>query len=634
VRLRTLVLGVLASCLCFSAATPGADRSLYWKQIGVRARLDADGRLHVSERQTFVFDGAWNGGERRFRVALGQDLRLNRLARVDPESGQERLLVPGNLSRIDQYAWKDSNTLRWRSRLPSDPPFDHTPITYVIEYTLSGILWPREGAYLLNHDFAFPDRSGVIERFTLDFSLDPVWKGPAAMPQHLERLHLAPGQSVLVTAWLRYRGVGHPAAVRVPPPVEARDGLLAVLILGFALFFAAFYRRENKRGRFAPLVPIEQIDERWLASNVFDELPEVVGAAWDEATGAAEVAAVVARMVGEKKIRTEVARTGFWIFRKTELEMTLLVDRRDLSGYERELVDALFFAGDTTSTGQIRAHYRQSGFNPSKKIRPGIEQRIARRYPKERSDRPSWKPAAALVLAGAGLLVWAGLSRKGEFAFAALGAGIAAVSYVVTAAAAIAYRKRLTHLLSASIGFLIVPLLYAAGVAFLLRLGLPLVGLATLSGLTLLALALALSAFHLASTREGPEQIRWRKTLASARRYLAVQLRQARPKLEDAWMPYLLAFGLGPDVDRWFHSYGGAATSALGGFSAGSGDAGGGLSSGGWTGGGGFSGGAGASGAWAGALSGIASGVSSASSGGGGGGGGGGSSGGGGGGGW
>jgi hypothetical protein len=40
--------------------------------MDVRAILDADGRLHVTESQAMVFTGDWNGGERIFRVSPGQ----------------------------------------------------------------------------------------------------------------------------------------------------------------------------------------------------------------------------------------------------------------------------------------------------------------------------------------------------------------------------------------------------------------------------------------------------------------------------------------------------------------------------------------------------------------------------------
>jgi hypothetical protein len=33
--------------------------------------LDAEGALHVEETQTIIFNGDWNGGERRFDIRDG-----------------------------------------------------------------------------------------------------------------------------------------------------------------------------------------------------------------------------------------------------------------------------------------------------------------------------------------------------------------------------------------------------------------------------------------------------------------------------------------------------------------------------------------------------------------------------------
>ena len=170
--------------LVFPARAAFAQKSLRWRAMDVRARLDADGRLHVTERQAMVFTGDWNGGERIFRVNPGQSLKLDGIWRVDAETGERKPLSEGNLSEVDRYGWKDPRTLRWRSRRASDPSFADTEIDYEIAYTLSGILLRQGNSYVLDNDFAFPQRDGQIESFSLDLELDPVWRrlrrGPAS----------------------------------------------------------------------------------------------------------------------------------------------------------------------------------------------------------------------------------------------------------------------------------------------------------------------------------------------------------------------------------------------------------------------------------------------------------------------
>src|SRR6185503_11365128 len=118
-----------------AAAAPSIPRSLGWDELAVDARLDDDARLHVTERHAIVFSGDWNGAERRFRLAPGQTLTLNRVQRLGPGPGDVALLSEGSLNEVDRFAWVEPGRLRWRSRRPNDPPFDRTRIEYVLRYT-------------------------------------------------------------------------------------------------------------------------------------------------------------------------------------------------------------------------------------------------------------------------------------------------------------------------------------------------------------------------------------------------------------------------------------------------------------------------------------------------------------------
>src|SRR3954468_2691974 len=115
-------------------ATPAFAKSLYWDALDVKAHLDAGGTLHILERQTYVFDGDWNGGERTFRTNLNQKLTFNGMTRVD-DAGHAVPLVRGNLDAVDHWDFTKGNVVRWRSRLPADPPFSNTRIVYVLDYS-------------------------------------------------------------------------------------------------------------------------------------------------------------------------------------------------------------------------------------------------------------------------------------------------------------------------------------------------------------------------------------------------------------------------------------------------------------------------------------------------------------------
>src|SRR5262245_24446294 len=103
IRARIACAATLVLLLPLAAAAPQDGRSLFWRAVDVTARLDADGRLHVAERQTMVFNGDWNGGERRFRLELGQEFDFEGMERVDPDTGRTVSLSRGDLSAVDQY---------------------------------------------------------------------------------------------------------------------------------------------------------------------------------------------------------------------------------------------------------------------------------------------------------------------------------------------------------------------------------------------------------------------------------------------------------------------------------------------------------------------------------------------------
>ena len=429
---------------------------------------------------------------------------------------------------------------------------------------------------------------------------------------------------------LAYSGAGRPAGVRRVASATLRGILLLALVAAAVALWLRWRAREKALGRFSPLAPADAIDERWLASNLFNLSPEEAGALWDDKIGPPEVTAVLARLSAEKKISTET--------QGKKLSMRLLVPRSSLHGYEDELLSALFFGGRTeTDTDAVRQHYRSSGFDPASKIKAGLEQKLTRHpdFQDRSSGRPSPWPAPLLFLAGVGTLalsvVWGGESPG-----TAIGQGILyLLLWGIGAACAMAVGRRPDRGESAAVGFLWLPALILAFAFWGYRSGQPHTPL-LVAGVFLMRLAIFFAVFQQASSKDGPKRIARRKSLACARAYFARELTRPEPRLQDAWFPWIVAFGLTGQADRWFRAHGGArAAGAVGSSSSSSSSSSGSSSdsSSSWTGGGGSFGGAGASGSWAAAAAGLAGGVSAPSSSGGGGGGGG-SSGGGGGGGW
>ncbi len=623
---------LLVVLLALAASSPVFARTLYWRALGVDANLDADGKLHVKETQVMVFDGDWNGGERTFRIGRRQSLQFESLERV--ENGVAVPMTGGDVDKVDHYKFFPDNVLRWRSRMPDDAPFEHKQITYVLRYTLSGVVRHTGDLYLLAHDFAFPNRGGVIERFSLQFNLDPLWRG-AKSPVVIQRANLQPGQSVVVPMRLTFTGAHAPGSVITTMSRTTMTALKLLFVLGLVLLIGEFAMHENAKGRFGPLPT--GVDESFLQQHLLNLKPEVAGAAIDNKTGAPEVAAVLARLTQEGKIESNV--TG------KKLSMTLKTDKSTLPAYEEKLVRGLFFSGNTTDTDKIKKHYKNTGFDPGKIVENGIKPDL--QHIKEWKDDPkpraNWRNdwiffglAFALAIAAATLgtddrdiavsILFLGDVLFGLAAFAAYLNSRALANLPFRFAIPAVFLGTVLWFIYAYIG---------SSIYYVLHLLTPV-------SIGLLGLAMAKMVFDLLRSPESAERIAFRNRLYAARNYFVRELRSPQPRIRDAWYPYLLAFGLGSHVDRWFGSHGSKAVqagstepmlhvSSSSSSSTSSAPA--------FTGGGGAFGGAGATGGWAIAAAAIGAGVatpgSSGSGGGGGGGGGGGSSsGGGGGGGW
>lgn len=663
-RTGILLLGLLVAA---AGSAPAEGRTLTWPEIRVEATLDAEGRLHVVERQTIIFDGEWNGGERVFDVRSGQDLEfvgMRRLDAADTSLADPGVAMPeGDLDGVGNWRFTDRNTLRWRARAESDPPFSNERRAYRLEYVLSGALQPTatEGVYRLAHEFAFADRLGAIDTLSVELRLDPVWRplasaavgveGPAGRTIRQTWTDLRPGASPITELSLEYLGEGRPDAVvmPLPRPLQALPfvlGLVAMLWLT-----VDFLRRERGSPRGVPLPDLAGPPSReWISEHVLSRPAEEIGALWDrKVVGPPEVTALLARMVGEGKLRswTEPAKSKR---ARPVLHLELMARRLSLKLAEEALVDGLFFAGTTTDTERVKEHYRGKGFDPAANIRLFIEKRLPKNPP-PRDAHPKgrrwWTPKLTLAVLG---LVALTLLVEAELVFLVVTAlFVTAAPFLFSLVVANVWKRRL-HWPRPVAAVFIVPLFGALafltfGALFLAVNGMPNPGLVLLAALLAAALVPVIglsSVLFRARGGESAETVFLRRRLYHAREFFRAELKKQQPDVEDAWVPYLLAFGLSPQIAGWEESWGVAVAgkgrrdaswsddhvdSSVGG-SSGSGRS--------WTGGGGAFGGAGATSGWATAASSLASGVPAPSSSGGssGGGGGGSSSGGGGGGGW
>ena len=651
---RFAVFLAVVACVLLVAPPASAQRTLDWERLEVEARLDAEGVLHVRESHHMVFDGAWNGGERIFRLGVGR-LSFERLSRQE-EDGALRPLARGDLGVVDQWDFTAPGVLRWRSRLPSDPAFDNETLVYVLEYRLREILRPLGASdvartYRFDHDFAFTDRDGDIRDFRLSFELDPVWTATPAIrtPVRVERI--APGSGYLVTTTLAHAGGGELAGVHYPPPRWMGWIAVPLVLLLSGVLFSHFVRGAVATGRWSA---VQRPD--WSQSEVATRLEpwraEELGFLWDQKVGPPEVAATIARLVARGALDSEVEEKYRGLFKRPVLRLRRNHERSEYTGYEGKLVRKLFYGNRrNVDTDQLRKHYRKSrsGLDLVGLIRDDIERAVEKKIDiDDTRSRPGARRTILLMLGAVICLLVDFVFRVDRLVapdgveaglFLLLGFCAAAL-YLPTLGLAYAVQKRVEGLALRASLLLLFPIVAAALLSLALRFGGASFELTIFGGLgtALWIGGLFSSLLHMATSRLSRDGVALRREIARLRHWCIHELGQNEPRLRDEWFAVLLAFGLQRDVDRWFESFGGAA-SRLDTRSYRSSTTGTGLGSGAgsWTGGGGAFGGAGATAAWAGAATAMGAGVASASSsssGGGSSGGGGGSSGGGGGGGW
>jgi uncharacterized membrane protein YgcG len=612
---KFLGLWVVAGLMLCSVAAGvfAAGRELHWDALDVESRLDASGVLDVIERHSMVFTGDWNGGERIFNLRPSQKLEFIGLERVDASGARVPLRQVSSPNDVDEFSWSDARTLRWRSRLPSDPPFSNTPLIYVLHYRLSGILLKDGEGYRLDHDFAFPKRSGSIEHFSLTLAFDSAWQPLAEVRERYDVGPIAPGRSFVLTIPLRFSGSVAPDAIDIRAAKAVVAAAAAALFAGFILIVLGFVRREQSLGRF-DVLDTNTIDRAWIEQHILANPAEVVGMAWDGRIGTPEVVALIARMTAEGKLESTVE--GTYVMR-----LRLKVERNSLDGHERALVDGLFFNGSTeTSTTAIKDHYKNSGFNPAQIIKRELSRKVKTVMPPG-DVRSSHLASIALFLVTVVLFGWSVYLAPMTAGVAVIAVFLMAILIAILQIPGWVFRTRVDWELRTAFVLMIPAFLICLGTALFLWLvvgsGSLKVPLPMIGAFAAWALCIASTSINGMKSRQSAAAIAFRKRLAAGRTFFMTELSKAKPDLQDNWYPWVLAFGLGKQVDAWSTHHASAASSSTGSFitfSNSQSSSGSTSSSHTWTGGGGLSGGAGATGAWTVAAAGMAAGVSDASS--------------------
>lgn len=300
-----------------------------------------------------------------------------------------------------------------------------------------------------------------------------------------------------------------------------------------------------------PLRASRDIDSRWLAQNVFSMSPELVGALHDRLIAWPEVAAVVARMIVESKLANRLSPGVRGP--ASNLELWLLVDRETLTGYERELIDALFFSRKATSTDAVRETYKSVGFDPAQMLKAPLgQQSNALLGLRPILGWPTWLALASAII---GLVLSLRLGDSGMLPVV-LAASVGLLGPVWGSALfAAPWSRSVQEPMVKAWPFVAFSGLSVSGLGLLVAFWGPLHSIAALC-FVWWGVTGAMVVARAAASIESPRGFALRRNLLAARGYFAEELARPPPRIQDAWLPYLIAFELTNEMDAWQRAFG------------------------------------------------------------------------------
>jgi hypothetical protein len=581
--MRSLTLAGPAIGMALAWAAP-ARADVVWTLLDVQARLDDAGRLHVVETHHLrLEDGLAEGLSlfREFGLGADQSLVLHRLTRMGP-GAEEVPLERRDVSGPDEFQYYALGHAHYS--IPPLPPGSELALRF--EYEVVNAVAPAFGIgaapgplgeewhlaspiararqiladwrearpdpqrrYRLDHDVLFPSRDGpAFQVRQVDYRLEyaEAWR---MVDPEAELATVIPDVSYRVRQLFEYLPEGRPSGAAFEPAV-LRLASIAALLLGAAVLWLALLAIEGLGTR-------GKVDRAFVEETLRGLAPEQVSALAGEVTVAPDPERLLVRLALERKLAIEV-RPPADPDGEPEVRLRLLVPPSAQGELEREFLEPLFSGRTEVSSTALAERYAEEGFDP----RAHLESLLRARTPTEPRGRLSLAalPFAAVALAGVGIQLHAVVALRDVLPLVAVANALTAMGLLGLWPGSWWHGARPRR---SAVSLLLLPLgaLLLAVLAFELAFERPLpaqawAGAAIAAGG---AYGVVLARSRMPSSGD---PWRTRRALARVARYARAELRRARPRLDDRWIPHLEALGLGPEVARWHTAHGGVASLA------------------------------------------------------------------------
>lgn len=573
-----MVRGALILALALAGATAAAEDVPEWQALVVRFTIDADGRLHVAEQVQVDVPPSVATLERVYWADAEQQVTIDAITLHGERTVK---LERGNLDRAHHYVMPYNGRIQWSVRDKAAIPDGVRSYTYVIETTVANGVIP---AWSIPRGRLSHDSSGQVgdardrlreilpvwreakqnprKRFLLDYQFEmppPSTQGTTIQlqlywedgwtPVHeitadtvakdIDRDSWNPDRYRL-THLFDYSGrYDWPIAIDVANHATRMIALAGFPVAGLLLWLFFVLREVLRRGFGSGAA---DADEQLVREVVYAEPPEVIAARWSGDVQYPNIEPFLRRLEREHKVAIVLEP------REEDdpaVSLRLLAPRERLTPYERAGIDALMPDGWETTSADIQRRHGGKGFDPANALKAELEKIGA--DAKKSTTSPWYSKLTSFLLFIAGLLIAIQESVRLGREPAVFGAALISASILTSLWPRNLARNAIRASLVATL-LLLIPLILAFAVIVEVHFAAAMPpGVYGSVGLALALVATYKAILAGSATRDSAAM----RPLIRARTWLRNELKSATPRLRDEHIPWLLALGLGRDVERW-----------------------------------------------------------------------------------